>query len=122
MQGAPASMGVHEGARVNQSKWGLRGEGVVVCRMCVEDGALSREAEQRRRHGGGRVCELQTVREEEQRQTVRLNPSVPSQVSQSTAARLLPPLVVARARVPEAQARIHLSLVLLKVPPLSIWT
>lgn len=55
MQGATASMGVHEGARVNQSKWGLRGEGVVVCRMCVEDGALSREAEQRRRHGGGRV-------------------------------------------------------------------
>lgn len=35
--------------------------------MCVEDGDLSREAEQRRRHCGGRACELQTVREEKQR-------------------------------------------------------
>lgn len=122
MQGATASMGVHEGGRVNQSKWGLRGEGVVVWRMCVEDGALSREAEQRRRHSGRRACELQTVREEKQRQAVRPNPLVPSQISQSTAARLLPPLAVARVWVPEAQARIHLFLVLQKVPPLSIWT
>lgn len=123
--GATASMGVHERARVKESKWRLGGgAGAVVCRMCVEDGDLSREAERRRRHCGGRACELQTVREEEQRPAARPNPSVPSRISQSTAVQLSPPLVAPRARVPGACTSPFSPApgAAVKVRPLSLWT
>lgn len=121
--GATASTGVHERARVKESKWGLRGVGAVVCRMCVEDRDLSREAERRRRHCGGRACELQTVREEEQRPAARLNPSVLSRISRSTAVQPPPQLVAPRARVPGACTSPFSPApgAAVKVWPLSLW-
>lgn len=100
------------------------GVGAAVRRTCVEDGDLSREAERRRRHCGGRACELQTVREEEQRPAARPNPSVPSRNSRSTAVQLPPPLVAPRARVPGACTSPFSPApgAAVKVRPLLLWT
>lgn len=90
------------------------GGGAVVCRMCVEDGDLSREAEQRRRHCGERACELQTVREEKQRPATNRIHQFPLG---SPGAQLFSRRLHSWRHVPgsqgRAQARFHLLLVLL---------